>query len=727
MTSYKNRSIKQVISILLVIGIVSSSLTGCGQASTSKQEKQITGILNAEVAKVGTDKLSLDMGDFPLTSEAECVIKSVDAPALEGVDIVAYDFSIDTEGELFPVMKLTIPYNVDELGGKDPEGRVGAAYYNEDTKVWEPVSFDINKDQGTLTIYTDHLSIYGCFAIENENQRGAYIDYVIPSFAMDGVDLTLANNIIINAVENGGNPQADAVDLGLTTLDTLLSIGDAGIATISQAKESLSGMMGTAKGLSLYAEIGNMVDNLGLVVSVAQVAQGMYNIYNGNSKEIFPCYNNALKGSYSYVAGKAGTHLVSIAFLGTMIIDYSITSFAEAAIQGRKDIYAKAYSMYYESNEVKRNVKDWAKVFMDARKTASSAERYGLRIEGLVQRYVDQFWKDELAIAQYQDLAMKQGFTGGGGLNEQIKTEISESYKNELYRGIVQDAFRLIAEKDYRNAENEVRKTLMEIREKLNQRCTIELYDGSIADTNKNSEMADMQVYLNVPDDIIDPESWSTTLDKKGNGKIQFTALAYLWANEPTELKIYEKGKSREEEPDATVSFTMTDIVQKVDIGVVGVPLEELIGEYEGSKEIISINLTDDGYQAYLDMEPETVTSKAECDEAVWSLYLEEQESSPLNAVKITITSEDIISGLCSINGIIENNNGPQTMSIDCEYKGGSLDLKGQEEKTFITPIKEADGTIRIKGDKMVFALKDPETGKSLYKIGLSFDLTKVQ
>ena len=727
MSSYKNKSIKQVVCFLLVIGIVTSSLSGCGQAKTTKQEKKVTGTLNAEVAKVGTDKLSLDMGDFPLASEAECVIKPVDAPALEGVDIVAYDFSIDTEEELFPVMKLTMPYNVDELGGKEPEGRIGAAYFNEDTKEWEPVSFDINKDQGTITINTDHLSIYGCFAIENENKRGAYIDYVIPSFATDGVDLTLANNIIINAVKNGGNPQDDAVDLGLTTLDTLLSIGDAGVSTISQAKESLSGMMGTAKGLSLYAEVGKMIDTLGLAVSVAQVARGMSNINYGTSKEIFPCYSDALKGSYSYVTGKAGMHLASLAFLGTMMIDYSITSFAEAAIQGRKDIYAKAYSMYYESNEVKRNVKDWAKVFMDARKTASSAERYGLRIEGLVQRYVDQFWKDELAIAQYQDLAMKQGFTGGGGLNEQIKTEISESYKNELYRGIIQDAFRLIAEKDYKNADNEVRKILNKTKKELNKICTIELYDGSIADTNKNSEMADMQVYLDVPDNIVDPELWSSSLDKKGNGKIQFTALAYLWADQPTELKLYEKGKSKDEEPDTTISFTMTDIVQKVDIGVVGVPLEELIGEYEGFKEIISINLTDDGYQAYLDMEPETVTSKAECDEAVWSLYLEEQESSPLNAVKITITSEDITSGLCSINGIIENNNGPQTMSIDCEYKGGSLDLKGQEEKTIITPIKEADGTIRIKGDKMVFALKDPETGKSLYKIGLSFDLTKVQ
>ncbi|HCS73119.1 MAG TPA: hypothetical protein DIW17_04500, partial [Clostridiales bacterium] len=149
----------------------------------------------------------------------------------------------------------------------------------------------------------------------------------------DGVDLTLANNIIINAVKNGGNPQDDAVDLGLTTLDTLLSIGDAGVSTISQAKESLSGMMGTAKGLSLYAEVGKMIDTLGLAVSVAQVARGMSNINYGTSKEIFPCYSDALKGSYSYVTGKAGMHLASLAFLGTMMIDYSITSFAEAAIQ----------------------------------------------------------------------------------------------------------------------------------------------------------------------------------------------------------------------------------------------------------------------------------------------------------------------------------------------------------------------------------------------------------
>lgn len=75
-------------------------------------------------------------------------------------------------------------------------------------------------------------------------------------------------------------------------------------------------------------------------------------------------------------------------------------------------------------------------------------------------------------------------------------------------------------------------------------------------------------------------------------------------------------------------------------------------------------------------MEPETVKSKAECDEVLWSLNLEDPESSPLNAIKISLTSEDIKSGLCTINGIVENEDGPQNMTIDCEYKGGSLNLR---------------------------------------------------
>ena len=63
MTSYRIDQLSKLF-VLLVIGIVSSSLSGCGQAVTVNQEKKVTGILNAEVAKVGTDKLSLDMWRF---------------------------------------------------------------------------------------------------------------------------------------------------------------------------------------------------------------------------------------------------------------------------------------------------------------------------------------------------------------------------------------------------------------------------------------------------------------------------------------------------------------------------------------------------------------------------------------------------------------------------------------------------------------------------------------
>lgn len=196
----------------------------------------------------------LDMGEYPLESEAKCEIKKVKAPPLEGVDIQAYDFTIYTDEELLSVMKLTIPYDEKALGGLNPENNVGSAYYNEETGEWEPVSFNIN-DNGTITIHAEHLSTYGCFIVNNEKTRAAYAAYAIPSNAIsnayaNGVD---ANGVIISSANNGGNPSTDAIDAGLSVLDVALDIGSAGVDTISYGLNALSGITGDAAGNERHA------------------------------------------------------------------------------------------------------------------------------------------------------------------------------------------------------------------------------------------------------------------------------------------------------------------------------------------------------------------------------------------------------------------------------------------------------------------------------------------
>jgi hypothetical protein len=715
---------ERCVRVLLAIALLFPLLAGCGRLPANKV-RSVSGMLNAESPSVGSDTLSLSMGAFPLSGEAKCEIRPVKAPALEGVDMQAFDFAVDTEEELLSVMELTIPYDEKALGGKRPDGNVAAAYYNKKIETWEPVSFRVNEGNGTVTIYTDHLSTYGCFIIKNENTRRAYAAYAIPAFALSamhdyGID---ADAIVTNTANSGGEPGADAIEAGLNILDTTLNIGSAGVDTLSHGFESLSGVTGTLKGSSLLDDIGNKLGTLGTACAVAQVAYGMYNVYNGDTDAIFPCYAEALKGGLSYAAGKAGSKLVSLAFLGVLCVEYSINEFAEAAWEGRQDIYERAYSLYYESPGVKRSARDWANEFIRARETASSPERYQLRIDGLVQRYVDQFWRDDEIVAAYQAEAQKGGFTGGGGLNERMKEEISAAYKNELFRGVIQDAFMLIAEKDARNAEKDLLKVLNEIRGDLNRVCTLEIYDGSLSADKTISDAAQMQAYVAVPDFVEDPDSWRTVIDDKGNGRIQFTVLGYLMAGAPGELSLYEKGASTSEGPAATVSFTMEDLVQRVDIGVSGPSLEEILGSYSGETDVLAMRVSDAGYEAYVnESEGDKVASRAECDAVLTELMQEEA----LTVSSITISSDDPASGRCTILVDVINTKGePTPVSVEGTYKTGMLIVQGEHGESTIVVTKEPDGAIRLKSSETQLGLYAPKYDMIACYLTVSLDIVK--
>lgn len=549
------------IAVILISGLLISQLAGCGKsnppaagAPAQEQTERQSGALTAENTRVGSDRLALDLGQFPPAKDAGCEIAAVEAPApLQGVKIKAYSFKIDTDEELLSVLKLTMPYDETALTGQSARGSVCAAYYNESSDAWEPVPFTIDEQAKTVNVYTDHLSIYGCFEVTNENTRKAYAAYAIPALAKSSVSSPSANAVITASVQNGGNPGAGAVEAGLSALDLTLSVGGATV----EAAGHIAGALGSdgAASSSLLSGVNDRLGELGLLCSIAQVAQGMYNIYNGDTDAIFPCYANALKTGIGYMAGKMGAQLYSLASLGTLVIEYSLNKFAETAWTGRQDIYEKAYVLYYESTGVNRDARTWAKLFIEAKQGAASAEKYRLRVEGLVQRYADQFWQDELNVAAYQEEAQKHGFTGGGGLNDKMKEDISKRYRDELFRTVIQDAFRLIAEKEAVAAERALLLKLNAVRDELNKTSTVELVDATLSADKPDSGCAGWTVYVDVPNTVIDAQGWSTTLDTQGKGKISFTVLGYLMAGAPKSLKFYKPGSSPSGAPDLTVPF----------------------------------------------------------------------------------------------------------------------------------------------------------------------------
>lgn len=549
-----NRKLSTWLSFLMILVLVTFPLAGCAAAGKLKSEK-IEGKLTAEVTWVGSDRLALDLGAYPLAQEALCTIASVEPPApLEGVDVRAYSFEIDTTEDLTSVLQLTLPYDADALNGQPAEGHVATAYYNPDSGAWEPVPFAINEDKQTVTIFTDHLSIYGCFEVTDENTRKAYAAYAIPALALSQMKGLDANGVIINGVANSGNPEASAVEAGLSVLDLSLALSGAALETTA----TIAGALGSGGGAATASLLGGMnekLGDLGLLCSIAQVSTGMYNIYNGDTSAVFPCYANALKTGIGYTAGKLGANLFSLASLGTLAIELTLNEFAETAWSGRQDIYEKAYALYYDSKAVKRDARTWAQLFIEAKSGAATAEKYRLRIEGLVQRYAEEFWADDLVIAEYQEEAQKHGFTGGGGLNEPMKQDISNRYRDELFRTVMQDAFKLIAEKEARVAERALLKQLNAVKEELNKTCTVEFTDVTLTGEKTTSDYAGATAQIAVPETITDKSAWSTALDAEGQGQVSFTVLGYLMAGAPRSVDLFFGGSSATGSADLNVPF----------------------------------------------------------------------------------------------------------------------------------------------------------------------------
>lgn len=694
---------RRCIALLLTACLLLPMLAACGKSGHTAA-KPNEGKLTPENTRVGSDTLSLSLGRYPLEGEAECRIAPVEnPPPLPGADIRAYSFEIDTQEDLLSVMELTIPFDDAALQEQSPQGNIAAAYYNEETTAWEPVPFRINEDTRTITIYTDHLSVYGCFEVTNPNTREAYAAYAIPAFAMTGMMGNAdPNSIITTAVSNGGTPGDDAVEAGLSIMDKVLNLSIAGVDTAAFLSE-LGGSTGAA-GASLLGDIGKRLGDLGLLCSIAQVGYGMYNVYNGKTDAVFPCYADALKTGVGYTGGKLGGRLFSVAMVGVLAIEYSINTFAQEALSGRKDIYNEAYRLYYDSPGVKRSARDWAAILIKAKEGAASAERYQLRVEGLVQRYADEFWQDELRIAEYQEQAQTHGFTGGGGLNERIKAEITNDFKLGLYRGVLQDAFKLIAQKEAMAAERALLAELDFMKAKLNTPCALELYDGTLSETKPHSHLAGARAAIKLPDTVTGAEAWSAILDEQGNGSIRFTLLGYLMANGPKELEIYEEDAAGPA-PTLTLPFSMETATARLDIGVEALPLSELLGDHHGTITLTEVFISD-AIMSRAENDPyyfdnEDLDFHGDCDAAML-VALKEAEGQ-VNPCLIQISSDDPLSGNAAITLHLGEEGGAQL--FQSHYGNGvftmeeeAASMEGFNVSLRLSAAKDVDGTIRLAG-----------------------------
>ncbi|MBN1368963.1 MAG: hypothetical protein JW954_01840 [Dehalococcoidaceae bacterium] len=522
--------------------------------TTISEDGVVTGTLSPENLKVSGAGVAIEVSPVCLNEEAEITITPrQDLPLLGEIAVTGYDFDIDTTEDLAGVMTLTIPYDKTKISaGMDTLESVGAAYFNESTGLWESVNYDIDETNGTVIITTDHLSVYGAFVVGREYTRAAYVEYTMPKVAIRAAGASSAYaNVISEAIDQNMVPGPSALELGNGIVSEWLGISGAGLTALSTTIYSTEFLNG----------ISGAMTNLGLLSAIAQAA---VDYQSGNNVAM---HTNLIKNLSYYAVSKFGSAILQLGSVGVFAIDYALSKFANEAISGRKDIYQEAYRLYY-LKAAKRTSKDWYYILLPMARESKTPAELNSKIMAEIDRYCAEFWQDELEVAFYQDQAQKNGFTGGGGLNQSIKTELSNNHKFELLQGTLQPVFNNIARKMAVEQETLVRKELDAIAKQLNRIVTIQVFDSAYDEADPKPDKARFAGFTAriapLADEVTDKEKWQAEIDGQGKASLPFRVLGHIMAGSPNKIQIVSNDGA--DEIVKEVEFMVTPPTIQVDI-----------------------------------------------------------------------------------------------------------------------------------------------------------------
>lgn len=516
----------------------------------------VSGQLSEENLKVSGKGVSIEVSPVCLNEEARVTIAPVENMLInDELPVNAWDFRIDTDEELAGLMDITIPYDKTLLpAGVDPVEYVGACYYNQALKVWEPVSYDIDRTAGNIIITTDHLSVYGSFVVEKEFTRAAYVDFTLPKVAIRNASSSADYaGIISEAIDNNMAPGPFALELGNKVVGDWLNMSGAGLTLLSS----------TVYATEFLDNIGTAMSNVGLLSAIAQAA---VDYQNGDNAAL---HTNLIKNLTYYGVSKFGSAILQLGAVGVYCIDYALNEFATEAWSGRENIYSEAYRLYYiREPGVKRTAKDWFSILFPMAKQAKNPEDLNQKVMAEVDRYCRQFWQDELIVAVYQDQAQKNGFTGGGGLNEDMKDGISERKKGELLNGTLEPVFWQIGRVLAREHENQVRQELDKIARELNKIVEVQVFDSSYDDAEPKPEKAQYAGYIAriapLDDRVTDKEKWQYEIDEEGKASLYFRVLGHIMAGSPNKVEIVNADN---DEVIKEFEFVVSPPAIRIDIG----------------------------------------------------------------------------------------------------------------------------------------------------------------
>lgn len=711
-TNTKTNMKKRTLSLVLALALAAGLLNGCGKPKTHTQA------LSPENTTVTTgDGITVDVGGYLLDGETELNVtkRPTEVNKEEGYKIESYDISIGDLHELGDFITIRIPYSADFCeAGQDPDKCVGAKYKNEETGAWEDVLFEVDAESDEIVIYTDHLSCYGVFYVENEGKRNAYITDVLDAgFSMDSATaIGFAERI---AAEDPTVTQ-ELAKFGIGLVDKFFDYSDRldnaiTMATVGDIPDWLNTeIAGTNQ--TLFSAIGYVATCKSLLkVAVDETVGG-----GADKGEVLNLIRDVSSKVTTYWADaftSVGSSALSVGMGGVLIIDKMLTAFAEEAASTKMEDIAYVYHHYNEGfkgfGHKPMTSKDWrAKAIEVLDKHPEDPEIVITALEAGFREYASEFF--DLTYDQQAEVAADTPLVTVKNIpnitsaeQEKLIDEYIAHLKSDIMPGVLKSVENYMVKK----VEQQQISAVNAVKDYYNSKISITLTEevpegGKSAYDGYKFRFAPLTDGANVA-------NWTG----KWNGKpvkTSATLMGFVTSGFPHTVEFFAPDADMNTaEPEFVVPFVIG--IPEIDIRFGGGPsLDELAGTYTGTVALTAMRVTEEMYQLYLneglgsdfgniDLE---INSKADCDAAL-AQYID--QISLVQELTVAKTGENT----CTVSGAIAaEQNAP--MSAPAVYENGKLILTTEEGTTEIE-VTENAGVITLNSGKAVFLMVYEEDG----------------
>ena len=434
--------------------------------------------------------------------------------------------------------------------------------------------------------------------------------------------------------------------------------------------------------MSQLSDFNNIVGDLGFGLALVNAAM---EAQKGNKDK---AVLETLKNAYNYAAGKImNSRALNIAFIGVFAIDYSLTAFANEAIEGRKRLYRAVFDNFnsYQRRTGGKKLIWWKKEIYWRMEDAKDASKFEEVVEKLIREYTDDFWESSVERAIIQAELQNHGWTFDGGINEKMKKELNAEFRIYILQ-YIQPLIERMQNNYLLKARDEMKENAARFASMLNQeyelKCRLDLDEKTDPADYKGSEIV-FEAGTNEMKKL-----WRGVLNEDATMDFDCTYAGYLDAGLPSKATLFipldDKG---EEFDEITQSFTLntgqksTAVIFQVEKELADGPWE--ISEYEASElynfmnEIVNLALGDE--EAKKQAEETNAAKRRSAVRTIEEEYKRSKELGSVNAPAAKYEPGEELLYLFQFNP--EKENGLYTFTIneeDCDTRV-LLDLKSKD------------------------------------------------